>query len=74
MKSLSEELEGEGSEGARRDDCGGLAYSEMEAPFTDTRNTGRGRGGWGGGPSVWKWDEGIRTELCGNPPKESLRH
>lgn len=26
------------------------------------------------GPRVWKQGEGIRTGLCGEPPKESLRH
>lgn len=31
-------------------------------------------GGGAGGPSVWKRGEGIRTGLCGDPPKESLRH
>lgn len=54
----------------RKEDCkkyppmSGL--QEVETPFTETGNSGRGLG-------VWKQGEETRIRLCGDPLKESLR-
>lgn len=39
---------------------------EVETPFTETGNSGRGLG-------VWKQGEETRIRLCSDPLKESLR-